>query len=359
MNDPLELLRPDLRGFTGYRSARSDSLHGDAWLNANESPNRSAADADGRLRRYPDPQPAALVAALASLYGCNPSQLLLGRGSDEAIDLLVRAFCRPGTDAVVVTQPSFGMYAVCARIQGARVLEVPLREQDGDLRVDLAALAEAALDGGARLVFLAAPGNPAGGCPPREALMALARQLAGRALLVLDEAYVEFADAASLAPRLADCPNLAILRTLSKAHALAAARIGCLLADPRVVAALRCLQAPYPIPEPGLRCALRALGPDALAATRASVIAVRREREHLRDALAACPGVVRVYPSQANFLLVRFADAGAAWQRLLAAGVVVRDLRALPQLGDALRITVGTPAENRRVLAALRARVAA
>jgi len=359
MSEPLELLRPDLRGFTGYRSARSEAHIGQVWLNANESPASNVADASGSLRRYPDPQPAGLVEQFASLYGCQTGQVLLGRGSDEGIDLLVRAFCRPGADAIVVTRPGFGMYAVCARIQGARVLEVPLRDDGEDFQLDLAALADVAIDGGARLVFLATPGNPAGACPPASALLALAARLAGRALLVLDEAYIEFADRESLAPRLADCANLVILRTLSKAHALAGARIGCLLANADVVAALRCLQAPYPIPAESAASALRALTPAARTCTGRTIEFVRRERGFLRDALLASPGVARVYPSQANFLLVRFAEPEAALRRLRAAGVVVRDLRALPGLDDALRISIGTRAQNERVLEALRATEAA
>ncbi len=132
---PVALVREDLRDFAGYRSARSESVQGSIWLNANESPWPNAGDADGALRRYPDPQPQRLRAALASLYGCAPAQLLAGRGSDECIDLLVRAVCRPGGDAIVVTSPTFGMYAVSARLHGTRVIDVPLRERDGRMRL--------------------------------------------------------------------------------------------------------------------------------------------------------------------------------------------------------------------------------
>ncbi|MGH8030105.1 MAG: histidinol-phosphate transaminase [Arenimonas sp.] len=353
MSDPTMLMRPDLRGFAGYRSARSEALQGDVWLNANEAAATSVADPDGALRRYPQPQPPALVAALATLYGCQSHQLLVGRGSDEAIDLLVRGFCRPGRDAVLVTRPAFGMYAACARVQGAALIEVALIDGD-EFRVDVAAMLAQAMAGKARLVFVASPGNPAGAALTLEEARALAQGLEGRALLVIDEAYVEYAQSGSLANLLIECANVVILRTLSKAHALAAARIGCLLADPRIIAALRRLQAPYPVPEPSARAALEALRPAALAHTQAGVIALRRERERLRDALVATNGVKQVYPSEANFLLARFAAAEGAFRRLLAAGVVVRDMRALPGLADALRITVGTPAENRRVIEALR-----
>lgn len=351
----LDLLREDLRGFAGYRSARSESLDGAIWLNANEAARPSAADVEGCLRRYPAPQPEPLRRALADLYGCTPERLLIGRGSDEAIDLLVRAFCRPDRDAVLVTPPVFGMYAVCARLQRAPLVEVPLRETGTGFTVNLDAVAQRARESGAKLVFLCSPGNPAGGALPPGDVLALARALRGRALVVVDEAYVEFAQAPSLVEAAIAEPGTVVLRTLSKAHALAAARVGCAIGDPVVIAALRRCQAPYPVPEPSARNALAALAPAALKATRARIAEACRERERLASALAHLPGVRRVYPSQTNFLLVRFADADAAFAGLLAGGVVVRDMRAMPQLGDALRITIGTPHQNDAVLAALRA----
>ena len=356
MNAIASLLREDLRGFMGYSSARSQALEGTVWLNANEAPWPNVADPDASLRRYPDPQPQALRQALAELYGCKATQLLIGRGSDEAIDLLVRALCLPGRDAVLVTPPVFGMYAVCARLQGARLLEVPLQDGDHDFSLDLQAVADCALGQGAKLVFLCSPGNPAGGVLDAAQVLALAIRLQGRALLVVDEAYVEYADAASLVAMVAQQSNLAVLRTLSKAHALPAARIGCLIADPALIDALRRCQAPYPVPAPCAQLALQALSADARANTTEAVAATCEARAHLSAALRNLPGVRRVYPSQANFLLVRFDDTDLAYARLLAAGIVVRDMRALPQLADALRISVGTPAQNARVLAALRTR---
>ncbi|WP_372014431.1 histidinol-phosphate transaminase [Pseudoxanthomonas sp. 10H] len=355
----LDLVREDLRGFGGYASARTYDLKGEVWLNANESPWANPADAGGASRRYPDPQPPALREALARLYGCRPGQLLVGRGSDEAIDLLVRALCVPGRDAVLVTPPVFGMYAVSARLQGAPLLEVPLVDGDAGFAVDLGAVAAAAEQGGAKLVFLCSPSNPTGGSVPLADVAALASRLAGRALVVVDEAYGEFSDQPSAITLMARHANIAVLRTLSKAHALAAARIGSLVADPALVRVLRACQAPYPVPTPCVELAVAALSDEALARTSARVAQVRSERARLRQALATLPGVVRVYPSDGNYLLVRFGDPGAAFDRLLAAGVVVRDQRAVAQLGDALRITIGTPDQNDRVLAALDAREAA
>lgn len=353
MSALLDLLREDLRDFAGYRSARSDALDGLVWLNANESAWSNSADTGGTVRRYPEPQPQTLRTGLAALYDCAPEQLLIGRGSDEAIDLLVRAFCTPGRDAVLVTPPVFGMYAVCARLQGARIVEVPANDESDGWRVDLDAVAETALAGGAKLVFLCSPGNPTGELLPLAAIASLARRLEGRALVVVDEAYGDYADSPSAATLLPAHANLAVLRTLSKAHALAAARIGCLIADAELIALLRRCQAPYPVPAPCTALALRALSPRALARTEAHVGETRLERERLRNALPNLPGVRRVYGGQGNFLLVRFDAAEAVFRRLLSVGIVVRDLRAWPRLDDALRITIGTPKQNDGVIAAL------
>ncbi len=352
----LSLVREDLRAFAGYSSARSSAVQGDVWLNANESPWPNPADGDASSRRYPDPQPQRLRQALAALYGCTPQQVLMGRGSDEAIDLLVRAFCVPEQDAVLVTPPVFGMYAVCARLQNAQLVEVPLVDGEQGLCADVPVIVDTALKTGAKLVFLCSPSNPAGSSIPLAQIETALQRLAGRALVVVDEAYGEFSDEPSATTLLPRYQNLAVLRTLSKAHALAAARIGCLLADAELISLLRRCQAPYPIPTPCAVLAEHALSAPALEVTRRRIAELRGERERMRVALEKLPGVRRVYPSQGNFLLVRFADAEAAFQALLEAGVVVRDQRAAPQLHDALRITLGTVEQNERVLGALRAR---
>lgn len=351
---PLALVREDLRDFGGYASARSESREGQVWLNANESPWPSPVGDAAGLRRYPDPQPPGLRARLAALYGCAPDQLLVGRGSDEAIDLLVRALCRPGADAVVTTPPTFGMYAVCARLHGVAAVPVPLRETPDGFRCDFDAVRETVLQSAARIVFLCSPGNPSGTPLPGDDVRELARTLEGRALVVIDEAYVEYAETPSLVHRVGGCRNLAVLRTLSKAYALAGARIGSVVADPELIAVLRRCQAPYPLPAPCVALAEEALDPTRCAVSAERAERVRHERENLARALSALPAVRRVYPSQANFLLVRFRDAQAAFARLLEAGIVVRDMRHLPELGDALRITVGTAEQNRSVVQALR-----
>lgn len=359
MSSPLDLVRDDLRGFAGYKSARSDRLDGTVWLNANESAWANAGDDAGRARRYPDPQPVRLRTTLADLYGCAPDQLLIGRGSDEAIDLLVRALCRPGADAVLITSPTFGMYAVNARLHGTRVVDVPLVDEPSGWRCDFDAVGDDAEREGARVVFLCSPGNPTGTLLPLDAIEALATRLEGRALVVVDEAYGEYSDAASASTLLPTRRNLAVLRTLSKAHALAGERIGCVIADAELIEVLRRCQAPYPLPDSCVAAAERALERSARAATDAAVRTSIDERERLVPMLERMPGVRQVYPSQANFVLVRFDDAQRAFDRLLAAGIVVRDMRAAPGLGDALRITLGTPEQNDAVLDALAVQVSA
>jgi histidinol-phosphate aminotransferase len=355
MSGVLELVRDDLRGFAGYSSARSARLDGEIWLNANESAWANPGDVQAGCRRYPEPQPQALRERMAALYGCAPEQLLLGRGSDEAIDLLVRALCVPGHDGVLYTPPVFGMYAVSARLQNAPALEVPLRDAEAGLVPDIDAIIATARQGNAKLVFLCSPSNPGGLSIPLAQVEQVAAALHGQALVVVDEAYAEFADEPSAVTLLSRHDNIAVLRTLSKAHALAAARIGCVIADAGLVAVLRRCQAPYPIPTPCSALALEGLSDAALVKTRERIAIVRSERERLRAGLGNLPNVRRIYASDGNFLLVRFTGAEAAFQRLLAAGVVVRDQRAAPQLHDALRITLGTPEQNNRVLDALAA----
>lgn len=352
MSDILALARPEIRALKPYSHA--------AWqpglvrLHANENPWRDEADATAAgLNRYPEPQPAALVARIADLYGVAPERVLVGRGSDEGIDLLLRAFCAAGQDRIVTCPPTFGMYRVAAAIQGAGVVEVPLDRSRG-FALDAPAVLAAA-GAGAKLVFLCSPNNPTGNRLDADAIRAVIEGLAGRALVVVDEAYAEFAPGASLVPWLDRHPQLVILRTLSKAYGLAGARLGAVLAAPAVIELLRRMIPPYALTVPTIEAALAALSPAGLARCRARVDLLIAERDRLATALGQLPLVERVWPSDANFLLVECADAG----RLLAAGIrgglLVRDLRGQPGLERCLRISVGTPAENDRLVASLEA----
>jgi histidinol-phosphate aminotransferase len=348
----LDLARPELLSLKAYSSARMEAGAAAVMLNANESPYAPFAGDTQRLNRYPDPQPAGLLRLLAQAYGVRAEQLFVGRGSDEAIDLLVRAFCRAGQDAVVVSPPTFGMYAVAAGVQGAAVLSVPLRSEN-DFALDVEAVLDCARTQPVKLIFVCTPNNPTGGSVPTQHILQLTRALAGKALVVVDEAYAEFSEAPSLTFAMADNSNLVVLRTLSKAYGLAGARLGVMIAEPVIIGLIRRVMAPYPIPTPCLTAALAAFSEDASAARAAHLAATRRERQRLSALLGTHPAVRQVWPSEANFIAFRVDDARATWTRLQQAGVVVRDVSHYLGLANCLRVSIGTEAENQAFLAAL------
>ena len=346
-----DLARPEIRAMKPYASARALADSAGILLNANESPWPPAGDGGMALNRYPDPQPAGLKSRLAELYGTQPENLLVTRGSDEGIDLLVRVFCRPGIERVLICPPCFGMYALSAQVQGAEVVQAPLVETgDGfDLPADLAARAR-----GCRIAFLCSPNNPTGNTISAETVAALAAAQDGTGLVVVDEAYVEFAPETSMIPLLARHPNLVLLRTLSKAHGLAGCRLGTVIADPVVIDLLRRIIAPYPLPTPTVSIALQALTEDALAAERAHLETLAAERDRLTEALASSPGIVKIWPGTANFVLVRAADGPRLVRDAAAAGIRLRDQSAQPGLDDCVRITVGAPEENNALIGFIR-----
>lgn len=351
MSDPLALARPEIRTLSAYEHAAWDS--GFERLHANELPWRAATDASvAGLNRYPEPHPDTLAAVLADVYGVAPSHALPCRGSDEAIDLLVRGFCAAGRDAVIVCPPTFGMYAVAARIQGAGVASIPLlREKRYALDVD--AVEARCARGDVKLIFLCTPNNPTGNTLDGVDIMRVVRSAAGRALVAIDEAYLEFAATGSHAASIAQYPNIVVLRTLSKAFGLAGARVGTLIADPRVVGLLRKVVPPYAIAQPCIEAAERALAAPQRRLARERVATIVRERARLGAALAALPCVTRVWPSDANFLLTEFEDPDWALARLREARLLVRDFRDRPGLERALRITVGGPQHNDRLVGSL------
>ncbi len=345
------LARPEILALKAYEPASWEP--GFTRLHANELPWRCGCDeSDAGLNRYPEPQPRELLERLADLYGVARSCVLACRGSDEAIDLLVRAFCRPGEDAVLVCPPTFGMYSWVAAIQGARMVSVPLRAA-ADFALDVEAVLEHCTPQ-VKLVFLCSPNNPTGHLLREEAILAVADALAGRALVVVDEAYVEFAARASLTRLLTERRQLAILRTFSKAHGLAGARLGALLADPEVIALVGKVMPPYGITQLTLEAVLGVLEPAQLRTVRGRIAQVCAERARLLNALTRLPGVTLVLPSEANFILARFADPTAALARAREAQLLVRDVRSYAGLTDALRVTIGTEAQNDRLLEAWR-----
>ena len=365
-NTVLVLVRPDILALTPYSSARKEALAAGTcpepgrrvWLDANENPTTPAAQKP-LLNRYPDPQPADLIAKLAGLYGVAPAQCLVTRGSDEGIDLLLRTFCRAGQDGILITPPTYGMYAVAAGIQGAQVVTVPLlRDKNYALNADAVIAAGLAApkpaeagEGRVKLVFLCSPNNPTGSLLDRAAVLSVVRALAGRAVVVVDEAYVDFSGQPSLAAEIPANPNLVVLRTLSKAFGLAGARVGTTIADPAIIAVLQKVIAPYPVPTPVLQAALAALTPEGIDAARESVRQLIAERQRLLAALPKVPVVRRVWPSDTNYVLVEVADSARAMAAGRAAGVIWRDRGK--DVPNSIRITVGTAEENNQTLEVL------
>jgi histidinol-phosphate aminotransferase len=348
MTNILALARPDIIALKAYSHASWDPAF--ERLHANELPWRAETDRSlAGLNRYPEPHPQVLVQRLATLYGVKELQLLPGRGSDESIDLLVRGFCRAGVDNVVICPPTFGMYAVAARIQGAEVREVPLLRDSG-FALDTAGVL-GACDANTKVVFLCSPNNPTGNAMAPAAMEQLLLALTDRALVVVDEAYIEFSGDRSLTAELARFPNLVVLRTLSKAYGLAGARVGSLIAAPEIVALLGKVIPPYSIPQLTIEAVLATLGEGQLAVQRERVAQVRAERGRLAAALVSCKPVQRLWPSVANFLLVDFAAPDAVLDAARAAKLLIRDMRSVTP--SSLRITVGTPEQNDRLIRSL------
>ncbi len=341
----LALARPEIVALKAYSHASWDPAFD--RMHANELPWRAETDRTlAGLNRYPEPHPLVLAERLAELYGVRPECLLPGRGSDESIDLLTRGFCRAGIDNVILCPPTFGMYAVAARIQGAAVREVPLLEDRG-FALDVEGVL-AVRDANTRIVFLCSPNNPTGNAIDPAAIERLLVALANRALVVVDEAYVEFSGAESWTGLLPRFANLVVLRTLSKAFGLAGARVGSLIAAPEIVALLGKVIPPYSIPQLAIEAVLATLAPAQAAIQRERVAQVRVERERVRAGLQSKRCVRRVWPSVTNFLLVDFADPDAALSAARAAKLLIRDMRAAAP--PSLRISVGTPEQNDRLL---------
>jgi histidinol-phosphate aminotransferase len=344
----LRLARPEILSLEPYRSARSLATAGEIFLDANESP--WAPGSAAGLNRYPEPQPALLVDRLSRLYGVDPSSLFVARGTDDAIDALVRTFCRAGSDGVVLCPPTYGMYEVAANIQGASVIRYPTEAPDFAIPVQkiLANWLQSM-----KLLFICSPNNPTGNVVPAATLSSLCEGLQGRGVVIVDEAYVEFAEVGSFLPGLGRFSNLVILRTLSKAWAMAGARCGCALGHPAVIGLLQKVRAPYPLSSPATDLVLKALSSEGQTESRARVARLIEAREVLRAQLLTLPQVLGVYPSAGNFILVKVRSAPEVLERCRARGIIVRDRSRDPGLADHVRISVGSDEENQKLIDAL------
>ncbi len=343
-----ERARAEIRALSPYEAAAQ--VTETVRLNANEAPWTSGSDEFRRpLNRYPEVRPARLRQLLAARFDCEEPNLLVTRGSSEAIDLLVRAFCRSGIDNIVTTAPSFSMYGHYAEIQGAELRAIATDPTD-DFRADVDTIVDAC-DDNTKLVFICSPNNPTGTSVPRSSIVGLLERLKDRAAVIVDEAYIEFSQAASATGLLADHDNLVVLRTLSKALAFAGARCGAVIGPVDVVAMLNAVQAPYALATPVVECVEDALGDRWLAEAETRVAEIVSERERLVAAFAKYDFIEHVWPSDANFILVRVSNVDQVLARTRSDKVLLRYFGGA--LADCIRISVGQPDENDRLLASL------
>ena len=345
-----QLARPEIRALRPYFPATASGTS--IRLNANESPAAVDSGLPQGLNRYPAVRPSGLATKLADYYGVTAGSILVTRGSSEGIDLLVRAFCRAGTDNVVLTPPVFELYDIYATVQGARRIAVPLQAEN-DFALDTEALL-AACDDETKLIFLCSPNNPVGTAIPTEQIMKIVEARAGKSIVVVDEAYIEFSDRQSLANRVNTCDNLVVLRTLSKAMALAGARCGAVIAQPGLIALLDCILAPYAMSSPVISCIDRALSDQQLADAGRRIERVVSERDRVSAALATCNAVQYVWPSEANFLLVRFNNLQEVTKTLETVGIAIRTFADDDILKGCGRITISTAEENNVLVDAIR-----
>jgi histidinol-phosphate aminotransferase len=349
MSSVLDLARSDLRKLRPYAPGAYEP--GCIRLNANESPWRLPGDTTERgLNIYPPPRPTALRDALARHYGTQTGELLVTRGSSEAIDVLIRGFCRAGHDQILICPPTFDMYRLYATIQAAEIVGVPLIKS-ADFAVDLPKVL-AAVGERTKIVFVCSPNNPTGGSVPRADVATLCAELDGRALVVIDEAYHEFAGNHFLDLR-ERYEHVVLLRTLSKYVALAGARCGAVLAAPEVIEYLGNVLPPYTFPTPSIELVIEALSADSLRVAEERIALLKRERRRLAEALALLPAVKKVYPSDANFVLIETRNAARFTETARRAQILVRTFGAEPALANCVRITVGRPEDNDRLLQAV------
>ena len=344
MFNPDNLVRNNIRNLKPYSSAR-DEFKGEAniFLDANE--NSLGSPLLKWYNRYPDPMQWKIKDKLSVIKQVPVDQIFLGNGSDEPIDLLFRCFCEPGIDEVIVFPPTYGMYEVSANINNVHLSKVPLTRE---FQLDLEAL-ESAIKPNSKIIWICSPNNPSGNSIDREDIEMVLNNFDG--LVVVDEAYINFSRQKSFVGDLADYPNLVVLQTLSKAWGLAGLRMGMAFASPAIIAYLNKAKPPYNISEPVQELALKAL--DEIGQVNDMILQLVASRKQMEEELALASSVVRVFPSDANFLLVEFTDAKAMYDYLVAKGIVVRDRSNVLLCDNCLRITVGTELENQHLMQAI------
>lgn len=339
------LINKNLIPLKPYESARRLYSGGQDWLNANESPFSNHYEVDSsNFNRYPSCQPDDVVKNYARYAGVSPKQLVVTRGADEGIELLIRTFCTPGEDSILICPPTYGMYAISAQTCDIGVKTVPLND---DFSLDVEGICKT---DNVKVVFICAPNNPTGTPVAKSQVETVLNHFADTALVVIDEAYIEFDAASSWVKALADYPNLVILRTLSKAFALAGLRCGFTLANDDVVAALMKVIAPYPIAEPVAQIAAAALSEENITRLNDQVRFINAEKQRLTEALGNIDEFTLVGDTKANFVLFRYAQSTELMAYLVSKGMLIRDQSKQVNLQHCLRVTVGSPEQNDRLL---------
>jgi histidinol-phosphate aminotransferase len=341
-SDILSMVRKNVKALKPYSSARDD-FQGEAavFLDANENPYPSD------YNRYPDPHQHRLKEAISKLKGIPKDSIFIGNGSDEAIDLLIRIFCEPGRDSVIIPQPTYGMYSVSAEINDVAII-APLLTRD--FKLDVNQILQRATSS-TKLLFLCSPNNPSGGLLPEKDIEYLINNFQG--IVVVDEAYIDFAGVPGWLPRLSAFPNLVVLQTFSKAWGLAGLRLGMCLANPLITGLLDKIKPPYNIGAFAQSFVLEQIDDGKENLNRIVKMTVA-ERQWLEQALSSVPLVTKVHPSHANFLLVQFTDAAFAYRELISRGIIVRDRSNVVLCDNCLRITVGTKEENYKLIEILK-----
>ncbi|MGY4676429.1 histidinol-phosphate transaminase [Pasteurella sp. P03HT] len=344
-----QLSRKNIQALTPYQSARRLGGKGDIWLNANEYPTSPNFDLTHRtFNRYPEPQPQAVIEGYANYAGVKSENVLVSRGGDESIELIIRAFCE-AQDSVLYCPPTYGMYSVSAETCGIALKTVPLT---ADFQLNLPEI-ERNLSG-VKVVFVCSPNNPTGTLVNREDLLALLEMTREKAIVVVDEAYIEFCPQATMVTELKNYSHLAIIRTLSKAFALAGLRCGFTLANKELIDVLQKVIAPYPLPVPVADIAAQALQTDGLQVMTQRVQEILQNRTALETELRTLSCVENVFESDGNYVLVKFQDGQKVFKTLWDQGIILRNQHSALMLENCIRITVGTVEENRQVIEAIR-----
>jgi histidinol-phosphate aminotransferase len=342
--------REDILSLRSYQAG--DQVDDTIRLNANEAPQSlwTETTASG-LNRYPEVHPLTLRARMAELFDVSANNLLVTRGSSEAIDVLIRAWCRAYRDSLITTPPTFEMYRVYANIQGVQMIDVPLNADD-----NFALNTDAIIDNctpSTKLIFICSPNNPTGTLVPVNDILKIVENRQQKSLVVVDEAYIEFANRKSMASLVSDYSNLVVLRTLSKAHALAGARCGAAIACQEIVDVMSKVLPPYSFPTPVIDSVMNALAGERPGKSAESVAGIIGERERVQVSLASISHIQKVWPSQSNFLLVRFGNLAAIQAHLFEHRILIRDFGSVAGLENCARITIGTHADNDALLNAL------